>query len=109
MAVMFIAKVRVRLRANEAHLAPEDVQQLWKLVDGRTPKKTTDGRKLRSGHPSQRCRGCAMPIEVRGAEFHEVNRPAIETKAALSVEDRAARGEPNRTGDGQKDGKQTSC
>src|SRR6185436_926817 len=88
--------LRLRARADEAHLPQEDVPELWELVHGRTPE-----------HPAGSCDPRIAPsgldLDVRGilehgSKLQDTKEPALTPESWLAEEDRSAVLEPDRRG-----------
>ena len=101
-----------RARADDRHLAAEDVHEVRQLVERRAPQDLPDARDAGvagiDGHPGADVLGA---VDHR-AELQDVELAAVEADAALAVDrmparlqaDRDHRRDQQRRGDRQRDG-----
>jgi len=69
-------------RSYERHIAAEDIEKLWKLVDGRPPEKCADARN--PGVSScRRRRSIAARFDFHRAEFVDIEEAAEAPDATL--------------------------
>jgi hypothetical protein len=93
----------VRARADDAHVALEDVQQLRQFVDAGTADDLADAR-----DPivvaRRRARTCAVAVvNAHAAELHQAEHLVAATDPDLAEEDRAARIDLHRQRDQDPD------
>ena len=81
---------QLRARAHQAHIAPEDVEELGELVDGVAAHKGAEGRAARVARHRPAV-GLAV-VQAHGAELVHVEALAIAPHALLLEDDGAGRG-----------------
>ena len=92
-------------RADKAHFAAQNIYQLWKLIDTRATKKSTE-----ASHPpvvwmAWRTR-IAARTRVHRTELPDHESPALEAHAELAEQSRSWAIHPNEERDNQKKGRE---
>ena len=91
----------MRTRADQGHLAAQDIDQLRQLVDARLPEPTPNPR-----HATIVClrllHDCAVLGDRHGAKFEDVERHAAMPKPRLLEDRGTGRGQPNCRSDDQE-------
>src|SRR5579871_3336978 len=88
--------------AHEAHVAQEDVDELWQLVDGVAAEQAAKRRGSAIVGRSPHRAGALLGFDTHRTEFHAGERPTVDAHSFLDEECRARRGELDRNGDGQE-------
>lgn len=93
----------LRSRADEGHLAGEDVEELWELVDGGFPDEAADAGDARVARDGPALLFVGFSLLHHGAELVHHERPVMKADALLFKDDRARRGELDEDRDDEHD------
>lgn len=93
----------LRSRADEGHLAGEDVEELWELVDGGFPDEAADAGDARVARDGPALLFVGFGLLHHGAELVHHERPVMKADALLLKDDRARRGELDEDRDDEHD------
>src|SRR5689334_11362421 len=93
---------RLRPGADPTHVATQDIDQLWQLVQSVATQERADARDARIGVPGEAGTGRAL---VHGAKLDHGESPSTPADAKMAKEDRTGAVQPDDKPDRRKDGK----
>src|SRR3989442_1713867 len=73
-------------RADEAHLAPQDVPELGQLVEAPAPEERPEARAPRIVRPRPHGPGLVLGVHAHRAELEHLEAPAVQAHPLLPVE-----------------------